>query len=515
MKKSFLLELRRVSKSFSGVSANSQVDFQIKAGEIHALLGENGAGKSTLMNIICGLYQPDEGEIFIQGRSQDIRNSSAAINKGIGMIHQHFMLIPGFTSLENIILGSEPGHALSIDFKKARNRIARLSIDFGLPIDPDAITENLPVGIQQRVEIFKALYRKVDMLILDEPTAVLTPQEVDDLFGVMRRLVEKKVSIIFITHKLGEVLAVADRISVMRHGRITGTVRPDQTDEKQLAAMMVGREVMLRIDKPPARPGKPIFEVKNLAVPGSSGIEAVSDVSFRVREGEIIGIAGVQGNGQTELAEAVAGLRKVKAGSISLSGNRMPPLNPRKMIENGLAHIPEDRMKYGLVPSFSVAENQVLCSYYKAPFARVAWRNQHEIIQNSKMLIKRFDIRTTGPESPVQTLSGGNQQKVIISRELSRKIFFLLANQPTRGLDVGSIEYVHGRLIEMRNKGLGILLISSELDEIVSLSDTILVMYRGRIVSSRKATDFTKEELGLIMTRGMDRRNDSAALCNR
>jgi len=504
MNESFLLEMRRISKSFSGVLANSQIDFQLKAGEIHALLGENGAGKSTLMNIICGLYQPDEGEIFIKGRSQGIRNPGEAIKNGIGMIHQHFMLIPGFTSLENIILGSEPCRGLSIDFKRARSQIVELSSDFGLPIDPDSITENLPVGIQQRVEIFKALYRKADVLILDEPTAVLTPQEADDLFGVMRRLVKRGVSIIFITHKLGEVLAIADKISVMRRGKIQGTVKPGDTDEKQLAAMVVGREVMLRIDKSPVRPGRTVFEVKNLAVPGSSGIEAVSDVSFRVRAGEIIGIAGVQGNGQTELAEAVTGLRKVKAGSISLSGKGMPSLNPRKMIENGLAHIPEDRLKYGLVLPFSVAENQVLCSYYKAPFARFAWRNQHEMIQNSKALIKHFDIRTKGPETPVQKLSGGNQQKVIISRELSREIFFLVANQPTRGLDVGSIEYVHGRLIEMRDKGLGILLISSELDEILSLSDTIIVIYRGRVISIRKAADFTKEELGLIMTRGIE-----------
>jgi simple sugar transport system ATP-binding protein len=476
----------------------------LKAGEIHALLGENGAGKSTLMNIICGLYQPDEGEIFIKGRPQAIRNPREAIKKGVGMIHQHFMLIPGFTSLENIILGSEPTRGLSIDFKKARSRIAGLSSDFGLPIDPDSITENLPVGIQQRVEIFKALYRKVDVLILDEPTAVLTPREADDLFGVMRRLVARGVSIIFITHKLGEVLAIADTISVMRDGKIKGTVKSDETDERGLAAMMVGREVMLRIDKSQGRPGRTIFEVQHLTVAGSSGIEAVSDVSFRVRAGEIIGIAGVQGNGQTELAEAVAGLRKVKAGSIRLSGKIMPSLNPRKMIENGLAHIPEDRLKYGLVLPFSVAENQVLCSYYKAPFASFAWRNRYEMIQNSKTLIKRFDIRTNGPHAPVQTLSGGNRQKVIISRELSREICFLLANQPTRGLDVGSIEYVHGRLIEMRDNGLGILLISSELDEILSLSDTIIVMYRGRIVSSRKAADFTKEELGLIMTRGIE-----------
>jgi len=499
-----VLKLRGISKTFQGVHANSAVDFTLQKGEIHALLGENGAGKSTLMNIICGLYQPDEGEIFVHGNPLKIQTPQKAIQVGIGMVHQHFMIVPGFTSLENIILGNEPVSGGSIDFQQARRQISALSDAYGISIDPDAVTENLPVGIQQRVEIFKALYRRANILILDEPTAVLTPQETKELFKILRKLAQSSVSIIFITHKLQEVMQIADTISVMRQGSTQGIVLPRQTDEKTLAKMMVGREVMLTIDKRPAKTGKIVFQVKKLTIPGSRGIEAASDVSFCVREGEVVGIAGIQGNGQTELAESIAGLRKIKSGEIILSGKTMPALNPRKMIENGLAHIPEDRLKYGLVLPFSVAENQILCTYYQKPFANFLGRCRKAMLKNSNHLINCFDIRTKGPEEPVQTLSGGNQQKVIISREFSRDSVFLLANQPTRGLDVGSIEYVHSQLIKMRDRGLGVLLISSELDEIQTLADTILVMYRGRIVSKSKTGDLPVDSLGLIMTRGFE-----------
>jgi len=499
-----VLKLKGISKTFHGVRANSDVDFTLKKGEIHALLGENGAGKSTLMNIISGLLQPDKGEIFIHGKRQKIQNPRRAIQMGIGMIHQHFMIVPGFTSLENIILGSEPVKGVAIDFQEARRQIAVLSDDYGLSIDPDAVTEDLPVGIQQRVEIFKALYRNAGILILHEPTAVLIPQETKMLFKILRKLAKKNVSIIYITHKLQEVMQIADAISVMQQGVIKGVFSPEETDEQALAELMIGREVLLKNDYLPARPGKTVFEVKKLTIMNSRGYEAVSDVSFRVREREIVGIAGVQGNGQAELSESIAGLRKIQSGEITLSGKRMPALNPRKMIENGLAHIPEDRLKHGLVLPFSIADNQILCTYYRRPYVHFFGRNPKAILKNSGKLINRFNIKARGPEEAVQNLSGGNQQKVIISREFSRDSSFLLANQPTRGLDVGSVEYVHKQLILLRDKGLGVLLISSELDEILSLSDTILVIYRGRIGSIVSKEDATVESIGSVMVRGFD-----------
>lgn len=498
-----VLKLKGISKTFHGVRANSDVDFTLKKGEIHALLGENGAGKSTLMNIISGLLEPDKGEIFIYGKRQKIQNPRRAIQLGIGMIHQHFMIVPGFTSLENIILGSEPIKGVSIDFKEARRQIAVLSDDCGLSIDPDAVTEDLPVGIQQRVEIFKALYRNAGILILDEPTAVLIPQETNTLFKILRKLVKNNISIIFITHKLQEVMQIADSISVMQQGVIKGVFSPEETDEQTLAELMVGRKVLLK-KYSPATPGKTVFEAKQMTIMDSRGFEAVSDVSFRVREREIVGIAGVQGNGQAELSESIAGLRKIKSGEITLLGRRMPALNPRKMIENGFAHIPEDRLKHGLVLPFSIAENQILCTYYRRPYVHFFGRNSEAILKNSRKLIDRFHIKASGPEEAVQNLSGGNQQKVIISREFSRDSSFLLANQPTRGLDVGSVEYVHKQLIMLRDKGLGVLLISSELDEILSLSDTILVIYRGRVCSIIRKEDANVESIGRIMVRGFE-----------
>jgi len=495
-----VLSVRKITKRFANVLANDHIDFDLKKGEIHALLGENGAGKSTLMNIICGLYLPDEGEFFFQGRQITIRNPNHAIGLGINMVHQHFMLVPVFTVAENIMLGNEITRGLSLDMHGARKQIRKLSQDYGLEVDPDAVTENLPVGLQQRVEIVKALYRRAQILVLDEPTAVLTPREVEDLFQVMRRLTERGVSIVFITHKLKEVMTIADRISIMRRGRIIRTTPPAQTDEKKLAAMMVGRDVFFQTQKTPGRPGKGVLEANRLTVLDERHISAVRDLSFQVRAGEILGLAGVQGNGQTELAEALTGLREIRSGTVSFDGRQMPSLNPRILIDRGLAHIPEDRLKHGLVQSYTIADNQVLCTYYQPPFANYMHRNTRAVLDNSTRLIETFDIRASGPWVAVSTLSGGNQQKVIVSRELSRNARFLLANQPTRGLDVGSVAYIHRRIIEMRNQGAAVLLISAELDEIVSLSDRIAVMYDGQIVGTFQANQVTKEALGRLMT---------------
>ncbi len=494
------LEIKGISKTFANIHANDKIDLTLEQGEIHALLGENGAGKSTLMNIISGLYQPDEGSILLNGKPVKIQTPHDAINLGIGMIHQHFMLIPGFTVLENIILGKETKRGPFLDLGKAKQDILNLSKGYGLSVDPDAVVENLSVGLQQRVEIIKALFRKSKILILDEPTAVLTPGEAQDLFNVMHLLTKKGVSIFFITHKLKEVMAVADRITVLRNGTIKGTVQPDDTDIKSLADLMVGRDVSLKIHKSASAKGKKVFGAGDLTILDNRDIRAVKEVTFDVHEGEILGIAGVQGNGQTELAEAITGLRSIKEGGITLSGNPMPEMNPRIMMENGLAHIPEDRLKHGLILSYPLFENQVLCTYYKPPFARGILRNHTAVQKNSYDLIEKFNVKAKGPDAIAQTLSGGNQQKVIISRELSRDATFLLANQPTRGLDVGSIEYIHQTIMNMRDKGVGILLISSELDEILSLSDTILVMFEGKIVERLNALDTTKEELGILMS---------------
>ncbi len=497
----FVLEVRGITKRFPGVLANDHVDFDLRPGEVHALLGENGAGKSTLMNIIYGLYQPDEGEIRVAGQPVHIRGPHDAIRLGIGMVHQHFMLIPVFTVAENLILGAEVTRGPMLDLERARQVVRRLSAEYGLQVDPDARVEDLPVGVQQRVEILKALYRDARILILDEPTAVLTPQEVEDLFRIMHNLKARGVGIIFITHKLKEVLAVADRITVMRRGKVVGTTVPAETDERGLAAMMVGREVVLEVEKGPARPGEVVLEVRDLRVE-EHGVPVVDGVSLQVRAGEILGLAGVQGNGQTELAEALTGLRRPQQGTLVLNGEEMPFEDARVLIEHGLAHIPEDRQKHGLVMPFSVADNMVLCTYYKPPFAKGLQRQPQAILENAERLIEQFDVRTSGPMAPVATLSGGNQQKVIVAREFSRPVRFLLANQPTRGLDVGSIEYIHKRIIEMRDQGVGVLLISAELDEILSLADRIAVMYEGKIVAEVDAAEADKTTLGIWMAGG-------------
>jgi ABC-type uncharacterized transport system ATPase subunit len=505
MSQALALEVHNITKRFPGVLANDKVNFSLQKGEIHALLGENGAGKSTLMNIIYGLYTPDEGEILLeQGGSNglkpvEIRKPQDAIRLGIGMVHQHFMLVPVFTVAENIILGDEITRGPSLDLHKANQVIRKLSVDYGLEVDPEAIIEELPVGIQQRVEIVKALYREARILVLDEPTAVLTPQEVEELFHIMRHLTEQGVSIIFITHKLKEVLAIADRITVMRRGQVVGSTTPSETSESGLAEMMVGREVILSVDKGPARPEEAVMEVQNLDVRDERGVHVLRDVSFAVCAGEILGIAGVQGNGQTELAEVLSGLRAFNQGVVKLCGQVVPPLNPRVLVELGMAHIPEDRHKHGLVLAYTIADNEVLNTYYREPFANGLQRNRNAILENARKLIALFDIRAPGPLITAGTLSGGNQQKVIVARELSRSVRFLLANQPTRGLDVGSIEYIHSQIVAMRDKGAAVLLVSAELDEIMSLSDRIAVMYHGEIVATLNAKDATREGLGLLM----------------
>jgi simple sugar transport system ATP-binding protein len=504
-----VLEVRNITKRFPGVVANDKVNFDLRKGEIHALLGENGAGKSTLMNIIYGLYSQDEGEILVANgdgggpRLTTIDNPSDAIRQGIGMVHQHFMLVPVFSVLENIILGSEVTKGPGLDLRRARAEIINLSREYGLEIDPDAIVEQIPVGVQQRVEIIKALYRQARILVLDEPTAVLTPQEVEDLFKVIHQLTERGVSIIFITHKLKEVLAIADRITVMRRGRVVGTTTPAETDEHKLAAMMVGREVLLVVEKESANPGKVVLQVRGLSVHDERNIHTVRHVSFDVRQGEILGIAGVQGNGQTELVEALTGLREVLSGEITLAGKvfvmNNSRLDPRQLLGLGLAHIPEDRHKHGLVLPFSIADNEVLNTYFVRPFARGIQRDEKAVVENALKLIDQFDVRTPSPLINAGSLSGGNQQKVIVARELSRPVNLLIANQPTRGLDVGSIEYIHSQIVAARDKGAGVLLISAELDEIMSLSDRILVMYQGQIVAEMPADKATRNELGLLM----------------
>jgi ABC-type uncharacterized transport system ATPase subunit len=493
------LQTKGITKRFPGVLANDHVDFDLQRGEIHALLGENGAGKTTLMNIIYGLYQPDEGEIFLDGKLVAIRSSKDAIVAGIGMVHQHFMLIPVFSVTENIMLGSETVRGLVLDRRGVGEQVRRVSHQYGLDVNPDAYVEDLAVGVQQRVEIVKALYRKADILILDEPTAVLTPQEADDLFRIMRELAAQGVSIIFITHKLKEVLAVADRITVMRAGRVVGTVNPKETDEAHLAAMMVGREVILKVDKGPAHPGQEVLHVEDLHVVDARGVEVVGGASFFVRAGEVLGIAGVQGNGQAELVEALTGLHRSHSGKVMILGHDVTNAPPRTVIETGTAHIPEDRQRHGLVLPFPITDNLVLCTYYRAPFAQNGVLNHPAIDENARRRVEEFDVRTPSLYVTASKLSGGNQQKVIVARELSRPIKLLIANQPTRGLDVGSIEFIHHRIVEARDNGTAVLLVSAELDEIMSLSDRIAVMYKGRILDTLDAQAATREQLGLLM----------------
>ena len=495
-----VLELRGITKRFPGVLANDHIDLTLEEGEILALLGENGAGKTTLMNILYGLYHQNEGQIIVRGQEVEIESPNDAIDAGIGMVHQHFMLVPVFTVTENVMLGDEDTRFGGVlDRKAASEKIRQISEQFNLEVDPDAYVKDLPVGVQQRVEIIKLLYREADILILDEPSAVLTPQEVEGLFKIMHALVEQGKSIIFITHKLGEVLEVADQIMVIRRGKMVGSTTPAQADKRKLAEMMVGREVSLIIDKEPAQIGDPVLVVKDLTVLDERHLVAVDGISFDVRAGEVLGVAGVQGNGQTELVESLTGLRESLEGDIRLLGQDITRSSPRQITEMGTAHVPEDRQRDGLVLSFPVSENLVLNSYYLPPFTKGVVMQQDVIQQNADTLIQDFDIRTPGAQTNVGSLSGGNQQKVIVAREFSRPIKLLIASQPTRGLDVGSVEYLHGRIVEKRDEGTAVLLVSTELDEIMELSDRIAVMYRGKIIDILPAEDATKEQVGLLM----------------
>jgi general nucleoside transport system ATP-binding protein len=497
-----VLELRGITKRFPGVLANDSVDFDLRRGEIHALLGENGAGKSTLMNIVYGLYTPDEGEIRLRGAPVEIDSPSTAIANGIGMVHQHFMLIPVMTVAENIVLANEPRRAgILLDFGAADRNVDRVSQAFKFAIDPDALIQDITVGQQQRVEILKALYRGAEILILDEPTAVLTPQEASDLFGILRTLVREGMSVIFISHKLNEVLAIADRITVLRRGKRIDTIAREGATEQGLARMMVGREVLLRVEKKPADPQETILGVEDLEVSDERGLPAVRGVSFDVRAGEIVAVAGVDGNGQTELVEALAGLRKPSAGRIVIAGEDVTSSAPRHHLDAGLGHIPEDRLRRGLVLEFSLAENLALHDYRKPPNSRFGWLNPKRMIAWARGLLQEFDVRGGGAESRASGLSGGNQQKVVVAREVERDPRILIAAQPTRGLDVGAIEFVHRRLVQERDEGRAILLVSLELEEVLSLADRILVIYEGRIVGEYDPS-VSAEELGIAMTGG-------------
>ncbi len=497
-----VLEARGISKRFPGVLANDRVDFDLRRGEVHCMLGENGAGKTTLMNVCYGLYQPDEGELCVNGEPVTFHGSADAIARGIGMVHQHFQLVQVFTVAENVILGDEIRRGLVLDLGEARRRIAELSDRYRLEVDPDAKIEDLSVGQQQRVELLKALFRDADILILDEPTAVLTPGEVDEFFGVVRSLTEQGKSIVFITHKLREVLAVADRITVLRNGRVVGSADPDEATQQSLATLMVGRDVILAIDKGPAHPGEARLQVRDLTVTDERGVRAVSDLSFDVRAGEIYGVAGVEGNGQRELVEAIAGMRAVTSGTIRLEGADLAGASPRKVTEMGVGHVPEDRNKHGIVGSFTIADNMVLNSYGRRPFVRRRIRQLRAIDDQARELVERYDVRTPGIHVPVANLSGGNQQKVIIARELSGDPRLLLVAQPTRGLDVGSIEFIHRRIVEMRDAGTAVLLVSAELDEIFTLADRVGVLFRGRIVGEFDRADADRSGVGLLMASG-------------
>ena len=493
------LEARNIFKWFPGGFANDMVDFELRRGEIHALLGENGAGKTTLMNIIYGLYSPDGGEIYVHGQEAQITDSKEALKLGIGMVHQHFMLIPVFTVLENIVLGQEDQRGPLLNLAKSRERVVELTRQYGFAIDPDIKVGDLPVGLQQRVEILKALYRKARILVLDEPTAVLTPQEIESLFEVMRNLSESGISIIFITHKLKEVMQIADRITVMRRGKVVGTTTPSETDEAKLAEMMVGKPVLFNVPRAPKEPGKTALVVGNLSVADDRGLQAVTDVFLEVHAGEILGLAGVQGNGQTELIEALTGMRQPLAGHVMMFGETIEKAGPRKLAEMGMAYIPADRQKTGLVLPFSVSDNLALKSYFKLPFAKGVTLQEKVFDSNASQLVMTYGIKAADIHSQVYTLSGGNQQKVILAREISKPIQLLIADQPTRGLDVGSIELVHRYLIDKRDHGCAILLASTDLDEILSLSDRIAVMYRGSIVGQLPAAKASKSVVGMMM----------------
>lgn len=495
------LELQKITKQFPGVLANDRISISVDRGQVLGLLGENGAGKTTLMNILSGLYRPDSGKIFIDGKERVFRDPAQAIEAGIGMVHQHFMLVPVFDVTESVVLGNEPTRGLlgSFDRATARKQVVELSERHGLQVDPDAKIESLPVGVRQRVEILKALYRKSDILVLDEPSAVLTPQETDELFEIIRGLAKRGTSIIFITHKLNEVIAVADKITVLRRGAVAGETTPKKATSAKLAEMMVGREVQLTVKRSKSKATAPVLQVERLRVLNDDGKLTVNNVSFDVRSGEILAVAGVQGNGQTELVEALTGLRQSDSGTIKLGGQDLTNTSPRVIASAGVAHIPEDRNRDGMVKGMTVAENYILNTYHLEPYSSKGVLNRKAIAQAAEQAVRDFDVRTPSIDTDIATLSGGNQQKVIVAREFSRNVKLVIAAQPTRGLDVGSIEYIHKRIVEQRDAGAAVLIVSTELDEVLALGDRVAVMYEGKVVGILDAKDATRERVGLLM----------------
>ncbi|MDD6022449.1 MAG: ABC transporter ATP-binding protein [Oscillospiraceae bacterium] len=501
MNSEYIIEMLHITKEFPGIVANDDITLQLKKGEIHALLGENGAGKSTLMSVLFGLYQAEKGVIKKNGEVVDIKNPNEATALGIGMVHQHFKLVDVFTVLDNIILGAETTKLGFLQKKEARKKIQELSEKYGLNVDLDAKVEDITVGMQQRVEILKMLYRENEILIFDEPTAVLTPQEIDELMEIMRNFAKEGKSILFITHKLNEIMAVSDRVTVLRKGKCVGTVNTADTTKQELSTMMVGRPVQLEVQKDEAKPEENILEVSDLVVPSKHhGKNAVNGVSFSVRSGEIVCIAGIDGNGQTELVQGITGLEKISGGKVMLCGKDITKMNIRNKNKTGLSHIPEDRHKHGLVLDFTLEDNLVLQRYYEPEFQKLGFIKHANVRAHAEKLIKQFDVRSgQGPITIVRSMSGGNQQKAIIARELDRDLPLIIAVQPTRGLDVGAIEYIHSQLVKARDDGKAILLVSLELDEVMSVSDRILVMYEGEIVGELDPKKTTVSELGLYM----------------
>lgn len=494
--------MRGITKRFPGIIANDNINLSVKKGEIHALLGENGAGKSTLMNVLFGLYQPEEGEILINESTVKITSPNVANELGIGMVHQHFMLVEKFTVTENIVLGNEPKNGLQIDIKQAVKAVEQLSNQYGLQVDPNAKIEQISVGMQQRVEILKTLYRGADILIFDEPTAVLTPQEINELIEIMHNLVKEGKTIILITHKLKEIMAVCDAVTIIRRGKVIDSLMVKDTNPDELAAKMVGREVNFRVDKTEAQPKGPILSVENVVAMGNRGVNALNGISLEVRAGEILGIAGVDGNGQSELIEVLTGLRKITSGRVLLNGKEITNHTPRDISESGLSHIPEDRHKRGLILDFTMSENMVLETYFHPTFNKNGFLDYGAIDKHAARLIEEFDVRTPSIHTPARALSGGNQQKAIIAREVDKNPDLLIAAQPTRGLDVGAIEFIHRRLVDQRDKGKAVLMLSLELDEIINVADRIAVIYEGKIVGIVDAKSTNEQELGLMMSGG-------------
>ncbi len=497
-----VVEMKKITKMFPGVIANEDVDFDLRKGEIHVLLGENGAGKTTLMNVLYGLYQPEKGELFVKSNKVNFKGPSDAIEAGIGMVHQHFMLVHNFTVAESIILGSEPKKGIKINMKKAKDDVKKLADKYGFNINPDDLIENITVGQQQKVEILKALYRGAEILILDEPTAVLTPQEIIELGKILGNLNKEGKSVILITHKLKEVMSMSHRVTIVRRGRVIDTVETSKTSIDGLAELMVGRKVNLKVDKKEIEEGEGVLRIEDLKAKDLRDLPILNGVNFELHKGEILGIAGVDGNGQSELIEVMTGLRKSTGGKVIFKDQDITGLTPRQVMEKGVSHVPEDRHKRGLILKYSLAENSVLGSHYKQPFSKGVIMEYSNIHEHAKKLIDEFDVRTPNEMVMASSLSGGNQQKMVVAREISKDPDMLIVAQPTRGLDVGAIEYIHKRIVQERDKGRGVLLVSLELDEVMSLSDRIAVMYDGEIVDILDAKDATEQKLGILMAGG-------------